>query len=68
MSNLEHYFENLLLYGEDCKGEPNKKSLSKSEQEAVRICADYVIYTLFCGREDFLKYAPRTSAMDEVPT
>ena len=59
MSNLEHYFENLLFEGEDCKGEPNKKSLTKSEQEAVEICADYVLYDLFCGREDFLRFVRR---------
>lgn len=59
MSNLEHYFENLLFDGADCKGEPNKENLTKSEQEAVEICADYVLYTLFCGREDFLEYVRR---------
>jgi len=57
MSNLEHYFENLLFEGSDCKGDPNKKRLTKSEQDAVEICADYVIYSLFNGREDFLKFA-----------
>lgn len=59
MSNLEHYFENLLFDGCDCKGEPNKKALTKSEQEAVEICADYVIYSLFMNREEFLKFARR---------
>lgn len=55
MSNIEHYFENLLFNGCDCNGEPNKKHLSKAEQEAVETCADYVLYTLFCGRDDFLR-------------
>ena len=53
MSNLEHYFENLLFYGADIGGEWNKKYLSEEEQKAVEVCADYVIYTLFYGREDF---------------
>lgn len=56
MSNLEHYFENLLFYGEDCKGEPNKRTLSCQEQKAVEICADYIIYTTFGNRDKFLKY------------
>ena len=56
MSNLEHYFENLLFDGKDCNGEPNKKSLTREEQEAVKVCADYVIYTLFTNREAFLKW------------
>lgn len=56
MSNLEHYFENLLFYGEDCNGEPNKRALSRQEQEAVEICAQYVIYTTFGNRDAFLKY------------
>ena len=56
MSNLEHYFENLLFEGQDCKGEPNKKSLTKTEQEAVEICAQYVIYSLFGNREQFLDW------------
>lgn len=59
MSNLEHYFENLLFYGEDCKGEPNKKSLTKQEQEAVEICATYVLYSTFANREEFLSWVRR---------
>ena len=57
MSNLEHYFENLLFEGCDCGGEPNKKSLTRSEQKAVETCANYVIYSLFCNRDLFLKWA-----------
>lgn len=56
MSNIEHYFENLLFHGRDCYGEANKKSPTKLEQSAIEICADYVIYTLFVNRDDFLKF------------
>lgn len=56
MSNLEHYFENLLYHGEDCSGEPNKNALTKEEQEAVEACAQYILYVTFYGREDFLNY------------
>ena len=56
MSNLEHYFENLLFYGEDLKGNVNKNTLSAKEQRAVVICADYVIYGLFGNREQFLDW------------
>lgn len=53
MSNLEHYFENLLFLGEDIKGDLNKNQLTTQQQEAVEICADYVMYTLFGGRLEF---------------
>lgn len=56
MSNLEHYFENLLFYGKDVGGEWNKKYLTKEQQEAVEVCADYVLYTIFCDREDFMAW------------
>lgn len=56
MSNLEHYFENLLFDGQDVPDNCNKNSLSEEQQSAVKECADYVIYSLFCGREDFLKW------------
>lgn len=56
MSNLEHYFENLLFYGQDIKGDWNKNTLTDAEQEAVRICADYVLYDIFLNRDDFLKF------------
>lgn len=56
MSNLEHYFENLLFSGEDCTGEPNKNVLSKEQQEAVETCVNYILFTIFCGREDFINY------------
>ncbi len=45
MTCLEHYFENLLCNGKDTYGEPNKKALTKEQQEAVEICAQYIKYT-----------------------
>jgi hypothetical protein len=56
MSNIEHYFENMLFYGEDTTGNPNKNALTKEEQNAVEECASYVLYTLFCGRADFVDF------------
>ena len=56
MSNLEHYFENLLFDGEDCRGDVNKNSLTKEEQEAVEICAQYVIWSIFDGRDEFKNF------------
>jgi len=56
MSNEEHYFENLLFHGEDCKSNCNKNSLTPEAQRAIKICADYVIYTIFGNRENFLKF------------
>lgn len=57
MSNLEHYFENILyqdwLYDDD----PNMEFLTKEEIDAVRTCASYILYTQFCSRERFLKFA-----------
>ena len=44
MSNEEHYFENLIFLGKDCKGEPNKSALSKDVQEAIETCYRYLIY------------------------
>jgi hypothetical protein len=56
MSNLEHYFENLIFDGHDTKNECNKNSLTKEQQEVVEICADYVIYTLFGNRDIFKEW------------
>ena len=56
MSNLEHYFENMLFYGKDVNDDANKNTLSPEQQDAVRICADYVLYSLFPGRDAFLKF------------
>lgn len=56
MSNLEHYFENLLFDGKDCRGDVNKNELTKEEQEAVEICAQYVIWSIFDGRDEFKNF------------
>lgn len=56
MSNLEHYFENLLFEGHDTKDNCNKNSLTRAQQEAVEICAQYVIYSIFDNREKFVEY------------
>ena len=45
MSNVEHYFENLLFHGHDIKGDPNKNALSKEVQDAIEQCAIYIKYT-----------------------
>lgn len=52
MSNLEHYFENLLFMGKDVNGDWNKNALTEEEQNAVEECAQYVLYSLFCGRDE----------------
>ena len=56
MSNLEHYFENLLFRGQDTKNNCNKNSLTRAGQEAVEICAQYVLYSVFNNREEFLEH------------
>lgn len=66
MSNLEHYFENLLYSGKDVNGDMNKNSLTKEEQNAVEICADYVLYTLFHGRDD-MKEVLESREVDAEP-
>ena len=55
MSTLEHYFESLLFLGRDVNGDWNKNSLTKEEQNAVEVCANYVLFTLFCGRDELEK-------------
>ena len=62
MSNLEHYFENLLYYGEDIKGEANKNALTEEQQKSVEQCAQYVIYSLFKTREHFDEWINREPA------
>ena len=56
MSCAEHYFENLLFYGKDIRDEPNKKNISKIEQETIEMCYYYVIYDLFNGFDNFYEY------------
>ena len=62
MSCEEHYFENLLFYGEDCKNNCNKNALSPEVQQAIETCADYVLYTIFMARENFLAYVREDNA------
>ena len=62
MSCEEHYFENLLFYGEDCKTNCNKNALSPEVQQAIETCADYVLYTIFMTRENFLAYVREDNA------
>ena len=59
MSNLEHYFENLLFHGKDVNGDFNKNTLSEEEIKAVETCAQYVIYSIFYSRDKFLDYVNR---------
>ena len=62
MSCEEHYFENLLFYGEDCKTNCNKNALSPEVQQVIETCADYVLYTIFMTRENFLAYVREDNA------
>ena len=62
MSNLEHYFENLLLNGQDVAGDLNKDTLSQEQQEAVEVCVSYVLYSIFNGRDDLLSYMKKDDA------
>lgn len=66
MSNLEHYFENLLYHGEDVYGGINKQSLTSDVQDAVEVCAQYVIYSLFGNRKAFEKFIKDAPAADVV--
>ena len=45
MSNVEHYFENLLFHGHDINGESNKNALSREVQDAVEQCVNYIKYS-----------------------
>ena len=65
MSNLEHYFENLLFDGEDVYGDANKNTLTKEEQKAVEICAQYVLYSLFNGPEDLKSFKETDGEYDD---
>ena len=55
MTCLEHYFENLLFHGRDISGDINKNSLSEKEQNTVKVCYDYILYTLFNGDKEALQ-------------
>ena len=56
MSNLEHYFENLLYEGLDYEDEINKSQLTAEQIDAVETCATYITYTFFCGKDELKKY------------
>lgn len=56
MTYVEHYFENLLFEGKDVPGNYNRDSLTLHEQRAVEECAQYVLYSIFMGRTEFLKF------------
>jgi len=49
MSEVEHYFENLIHLGKDIEGNDNKDFLSKEVQEAVEECALYIRSLLGLG-------------------
>ena len=66
MSNLEHYFENLLYNGQDIKGDLNKNTLTEAEQAAVWVCVNYVLYTIFLNRDDFLKFVNGDTNADRI--
>lgn len=55
MTNLEHYFENLLFLGRDVCNDVNKKSLSEKEQNAVEVCYSYILYNIFNGDKEALQ-------------
>lgn len=67
MSNLEHYFENLLFDGRDIPGDWNKNALSEEQQKAVEECADYIVYGLFGDRGIFLRWLNEWSEPEEEP-
>lgn len=66
MSNLEHYFENLLYNGQDVKGDFNKNTLTEAEQAAVWICVNYVLYDIFLNRDDFLQFVNGDTNADRI--
>lgn len=49
MSEVEHYFENLIHYGKDVSSNENKDFLSKEVQEAVEECALHIRSLLGLG-------------------
>lgn len=67
MSNLEHYFENLLFDGQDVPDNCNKNSLSEEQQSAVEECANYIVYGLFGNRELFLRWLHDWQEPEEEP-
>lgn len=65
MTYVEHYFENLVLLGEDVSGEFNKNALSPEVRSAVEECAQHLCYSLFTSREEFVKIY---NSLDEPET
>ena len=53
MSDIEHYFENLLYFGHDAI---NKDKLTAEERNAVEQCVNYVIYDLFGSIKSFNRF------------
>ena len=53
MTCEEHYFENLLFHGKDTIHE---NIISKENQKIIKMCADYVIYSLFYNRDNFYNF------------
>ena len=49
MSEVEHYFENLIHFGKDIEGNDNKDFLSKEVQEVVEECALHIRSLLDLG-------------------
>lgn len=56
MTNLEHYFENLLFQGKDICNDINKDSLSDTEQKTIEACYSYILYVLFDGDKEALQH------------
>ena len=59
MTCAEHYFENLLYFDKDTNGDVNKNKLSKEVQEAIEMCYQYVVYSLFFNDKDFKEFMDR---------
>lgn len=53
MTYAEHYFENLLFDGEDVV---NSYYLTENEKEIIKICVNYVLYSIFKNRDKMLEY------------
>lgn len=63
MSNIEHYFENLISYGSDgVAGNQNESALSKEEVKAVNECFRYMAYKAFDNEADFANYVRKRGA------
>lgn len=58
MSNIEHYFENILYYYARTEQFPendsNIKYLTEDEKRSIEYCAQYIIYDICDGSGDQL--------------